>query len=144
MMIETERLIVRLFREEDADALYRIKTDPQVMKYCPDFLDVEAKQADMLDYIHTFRKIEEDGDTDTWRCYAIENRETGEVKAVLMTGPKSIMHFYGLPTVTVTGGRYHEKDVHTTACIFGTAFLRLPFTCGFLLENVLEARRVRH
>ena len=31
MMIETERLIVRLFREEDADALYRIETDSQVM-----------------------------------------------------------------------------------------------------------------
>ena len=30
MKIETERLIVRPFREEDADALYRIKTDPQV------------------------------------------------------------------------------------------------------------------
>ena len=44
MMIETERLIVRLFREEDADALYRIKTDPQVMEYCLDFLNVEAKQ----------------------------------------------------------------------------------------------------
>ena len=38
MMIETARLIVRTFREEDAEALYRIKTDPQVMKYCPDLL----------------------------------------------------------------------------------------------------------
>ena len=27
-MIETERLIVRPFRNEDADALYMIKTDP--------------------------------------------------------------------------------------------------------------------
>ena len=43
MMIETERLIVRPFREEDADALYRIKTDPQVTECCPDFLDVDAK-----------------------------------------------------------------------------------------------------
>ena len=33
MMIETERLIVRLFRAEDADALYRIKTVPQVVKW---------------------------------------------------------------------------------------------------------------
>ena len=31
MMIETERLIVRVFRKEDAVALYRIKTDSQVM-----------------------------------------------------------------------------------------------------------------
>ena len=45
MMIETARLIVRTFREEETEALYRIKTDPQVMEFCPDFLDVDAKQA---------------------------------------------------------------------------------------------------
>ena len=32
-MIETKRLYVRLFREEDTEALYKIKTDPQVMEY---------------------------------------------------------------------------------------------------------------
>lgn len=42
MMIETARVIVRPFREEETDALYRIKTDPQVMEFCPDFLDVDA------------------------------------------------------------------------------------------------------
>lgn len=41
MLIETTRLIVRPFREKDADTLYRIKSDPQVMEFCPDFLDVE-------------------------------------------------------------------------------------------------------
>ena len=46
-MIETKRLIVRLFRDDDADALYRIKTDPQVMEFCSDFLDVDAKREDM-------------------------------------------------------------------------------------------------
>ena len=43
MYIETNRLIVRTFRESDTDALYRIKTDPQVMYYCPDLLDVEVQ-----------------------------------------------------------------------------------------------------
>ena len=51
MLIETERLIIRPFWEEDADALYRIKTDPQVMEFCPDFLDVGAECADMPRYI---------------------------------------------------------------------------------------------
>ena len=58
MKIETPRLIIRPFREKDADALYRIKTDPRVMEYCPDFLDVDAKREDMPDYIRTFRKLE--------------------------------------------------------------------------------------
>ncbi len=67
MMIETARLIVRTFREEETEALYRIKTDPQVMEFCPDFLDVDAGPADMQGYIRAFRKIEEDGDTDAWQ-----------------------------------------------------------------------------
>ena len=74
MLIETTRLIVRPFREKDADTLYRIKSDPQVMEFCPDFLDVNTERADILDYIRTFQKTEERGDTDTWRCYAIESR----------------------------------------------------------------------
>ncbi|MBR3429343.1 MAG: GNAT family N-acetyltransferase [Clostridia bacterium] len=79
MIIETGRLIVRTFREEDTDALYSIKTDPRVKEFCPDFLDVNTERADILDYIRTFQKTEERGDTDTWRCYAIESRETGKV-----------------------------------------------------------------
>ena len=51
MIIETKRLTVRTFREEDADALYRIKTDPQVTEFCPDFLDVCADRTDMQRYI---------------------------------------------------------------------------------------------
>ncbi len=51
-MIETNRLIIRTFRDDDADALYRIKIDSQVMKFCPDFLDVDAKREDMYGYIH--------------------------------------------------------------------------------------------
>ena len=69
MLIETKRLTVRTFREEDADALYRIKTDPQVTEFCPDFLDVCADRTDMQRYIRTFQQIEDTGDTDAWREY---------------------------------------------------------------------------
>lgn len=43
MYIETKRLTVRTLRESDAEALYKIKTDPQVRKYIPDFLDLDAQ-----------------------------------------------------------------------------------------------------
>ena len=62
-MIETKRLIIRTFRQEDADALYRIKTDPQVIEFCPDFLDVDAKREDMPGYIREFQRIEDTGTT---------------------------------------------------------------------------------
>ncbi|MBR4442276.1 MAG: GNAT family N-acetyltransferase [Clostridia bacterium] len=96
MRLETERLIVRSFREEDAEALYRIKTDPQVLEYCPDLLDVDAQPADMPEYIREFRRIEEAGDTDAWRCYAIENRETGEVMGCLTFSKQAMLREYEL------------------------------------------------
>jgi len=95
-MIETKRLIVRVLREDDADALYRIKTDPQVMEFCPDFLDVDAKREDMPGYIREFQRIEDTGDNDTWRCYAIENKETGVVMGVLTFSKQQMLHEYEL------------------------------------------------
>ena len=118
MKIETERLIVRLFREEDADALYRIKSDSQVMIYCPDFLSVDAKQADMLSYIHAFRKMEEDGDTDTWHCYAIENRETGEVMGALTFCRQKMLHEYDMGWMMIdayTGKGYASEAAEAFA-----------------------------
>ena len=70
-MIETKRLYIRLFREEDAEALYKIKTDPQVMEYCPDLLDVKVEREDIPRYIREFQALEDDGNIDEWRCYAI-------------------------------------------------------------------------
>ena len=96
MYIETKRLIVRTFRESDADALYRIKNDPQVKEYCPDLLDVDVQPADMADYIRKFRGMEEAGDWDTWRCMAIELRGTGEVVGCLSFGKSEMLFEYEL------------------------------------------------
>ena len=118
MIFETERLIIRSFREKDADALYRIKTDSQVMIYCPDFLDVDAKQGDILSYIHKFRKIEKDGDTDTWRCYAIENRETGEVMGALTFCKQKLLHEYDMGWMMIeayTGKGYASEAAEAFA-----------------------------
>ena len=123
MLIETARLIVRPFREEDADALYRIKDDSQVRIYCPDFLDADAKQADMPGYIHTFQKIEEDGDTDAWRCYAIENRETGEVMGALTFCRQKLLREYDVGWMMI--GAYTGKGYASEAAeAFAEEFCR--------------------
>ena len=55
-------LTVSMHKEEtDAEALYRIKTDPQVTEFCPDFLDVDVKLEDIDGYIYNFRRIEDKG-----------------------------------------------------------------------------------
>ena len=113
MKIETPRLIIRPFQEKDADALYRIKTDPRVMEYCPDFLDVDAKREDMPDYIRTFRKLEEDGDFDTWRCYAIENKVTGEVMGAITFCKQNMLHEYDMGWMMI--GEYTGKGYASEA-----------------------------
>lgn len=113
MKIETPRLIIRSFQEKDADALYRIKTDPRVMEYCPDFLDVDAKREDMPDYIRTFRKLEEDGDFDTWRCHAIENKVTGEVMGAITFCKQNMLHEYDMGWMMI--GEYTGKGYASEA-----------------------------
>ena len=113
MKIETPRLIIRPFQEKDADALYRIKTDPRVMEYCPDFLGVDAKREDMPDYIRTFRKLEEDGDFDTWRCYAIVNKVTGEVMGAITFCKQNMLHEYDMGWMMI--GEYAGKGYASEA-----------------------------
>lgn len=96
MCIETKRLTVRTFRESDVEALYKIKTDPQVREYIPDFLDLDAQSGDMVNFIRKFIQLEESNDTDTWRCYAIEKRETGEVMGCISFGKSELLFEYEL------------------------------------------------
>ena len=96
LYIETERLIVRSVRESDAEVLYRIKTDPRVMEYCPDLFDVDAGREDMPKYIRGFLRLEEEGDPDPWRVYPIENRETGEVMGCLTASLQNMLREYEL------------------------------------------------
>ncbi len=111
--LETERLIVRPFGERDAEALYRIKTDPQVMEFCPDFLDVGIQREDVPKYIREFSRITEAGDIDAWRCYAIENRESGAVVGCLTFGEQAMLHEYELGWMMI--GEYTKRGYASEA-----------------------------
>ena len=113
MKIETGRLIIRSLQYEDSDILYRIKTDSQVMEFCPDFLDINATQQDMQKYIREFQRLEEEGDIDTWRCYAIENKETGKVMGVLTFSKQNMLHEYELGWMML--GEYTKKGYASEA-----------------------------
>lgn len=103
MYIETARLIIRDFAEHDADALYRIKTDPQVLKFAPDFLEVELQPKDTANHIREFNRIETGGDLNTWRCYAIEHKQTHEVMGCLCFGKEDLLFEYELGWMMIGG-----------------------------------------
>lgn len=96
MYIETKRLIVRDFNDNDVNALYRIKNDEQVLKFAPDFLEVELDTADTINHINHFNQLENDGDIDTWRCYAIEHKQTREVMGCLCFCKEDMLFEYEL------------------------------------------------
>lgn len=96
MYIETKRLIIRDFNENDVNALYRIKTDDQVLKYAPDFLELDLDPTDTIKHINHFKQLENNGDIDTWRCYAIENMQIHEVMGCLCFCKEDMLFEYEL------------------------------------------------
>ena len=56
--------------------------------------------------------------------------------AVLMTGPTSIMHFCGLPTVTVAGGRKDLNGVNEAVILYGKDEYRL-YEAALAIEQVM-------
>ena len=66
-------------------------------------------------------------------------RVTAEIEdcdAVLMTGPTSIMHFCGLPTVTVAGGRKDLNGVNEAVILYGKDEYRL-YEAALAIEQVM-------
>lgn len=113
MYIETPRLIIRDFRETDAEVLYRIKTDPQVLKYCPDFLDVDVAFEDMVKYIHTFNELEAKQDIDECRCYAIEHKQLQTVVGCVCLCRQSMLFEYELGWMMI--GEYTKNGYASEA-----------------------------
>ena len=56
--------------------------------------------------------------------------------AVLMTGPTSIMHFCGLPTVTVAGSVKDPNDVNETVILYGKDEYRL-YEAALAIEQIM-------
>ena len=57
--------------------------------------------------------------------------------AVMMTGPTSIMHFCGLPTVTVASGRKNKDGVNEAVILYGKDEYRL-YEAALAIEQVMQ------
>ena len=63
--------------------------------------------------------------------------EVGDCDAVLMTGPTSIMHLCGLPSVTVVSPEKDEDGVRRGLILYGTDELRL-YRAALAIEKVIQ------
>ena len=84
-------------------------------------LDVCADRTDMQRYIRTFQQIEDTGDADAWRCYAIESKDTGEVVGALTFCKQNMLHEYDLGWMMIgayTGKGYASEAAEAFAEFF--------------------------
>ena len=68
---------------------------------------------------------------------AITN-EIAAYDAVIMTGPTNIMHFCGLPSVTLAGSARNESGVRQAMILYGSDECRL-YSAALTLEKMLNA-----
>jgi len=86
MYIETERLTVRGFKEQDAEKLLAVKYDPQVLEYSPTFIKRDATIDDAREAILLWQKIEGKDLFEKGANYAICLKASGEVIGAVTVG----------------------------------------------------------
>ena len=64
-------------------------------------------------------------------------KEISDYDAVIMTGPTNIMHFCGLPSVTVAGNVKNEAGVNQGIILYGCDEFRL-YEAALALEQVMQ------
>ena len=140
-MINTRRLILRLWREADREPFARLNADPLVMRYFPACL-THAESNSMVDRIHAHYK------THGFTLYAAERRDTGDfIGFVGLAVPAFHAHF--TPCVEIgwrLAAAHWNQGFATEAAqavlhhAFG--FLGLPEVVAFTVPANLPSRRV--
>ncbi len=64
------------------------------------------------------------------------SKEIGAFDAVIMTGLTDVMHFCGMPSVTVAGNSKTAEGVNRTLILYGTDEYRL-YEAALALERIL-------
>ncbi|KFX03247.1 GCN5 family acetyltransferase [Pectobacterium betavasculorum] len=115
-MLETERLILRQWRDKDYPVYTRLTSDPEVMRYFPTLLSAEQsiEQAEKLK-----NKIAEQG----WGFWAVEVKESGE-----------FIGFIGLSAVDADSGIPHAPMIEV-----GWRLLATHWGKGYATEGAKRA-----
>lgn len=112
MNIKTKRLRICNFTEDNTEALYSIKYDPNVLKYNPDFLERNITRDKVIDYIRAFDAADKNGVLDTKRAYAVVLQDTEEVVGAITIAKNNMLQEYELGWKTLashTGNGYASE-----------------------------------
>jgi len=116
MILETERLILRQWRDDDYPVYTRLTSDPEVMRYFPSLLSSEES----IGQAHRLKnKIAEQG----WGFWAVEVKEKGE-----------FIGFIGLSAVDENSGIPHAPMIEV-----GWRLLATHWGKGYATEGAKRA-----
>jgi len=140
-MIETERLILRRWRNEDREPFARINADPQVVEHLPAPLGREESDA-LIDRIEAF--FEEHG----FGRFAVEEKATGELAGMVgLNIPAYALPFspcveIGWRLAPPFWGRGYASEAARSALQFGFKTAGLPEIVAFTVPANVRSQRV--
>jgi len=140
-VLQTDRLLLRRWRDADRDVFARMNADPRVMEFFPECLTRQESDA-------TIDRIEKHFDAHGFGFFAAELRETGEFAGVIGLAIPRFEAFF-TPCVEI-GWRldvpYWNRGLATEgarACLeFAFGSLELAEVVSFTTRGNLRSRRV--
>lgn len=139
-MIETERLLLRPFVLEDAEAMYQIMSDPEVGRYLPDTPPATVEASREILRAYPIADYAEHG-FGRWACVL---RETGEVigfcglKRLMPSGEVDV----GYRLARRTWGRGLATEGARASLAYGFDVLSLPEIIGMVMPANGASMRV--
>jgi len=113
MYIETERLTVRDFTEQDAEAIYEIKYDEQVLIYDPTFIKRDATMDDIKEAILLWQSVNNEDIYEKSIHYAICLKENDTVIGAITVN--ACEYIYELQMGWMMNGKYAGKGYASEA-----------------------------
>ena len=130
MLVETKRLIIRDFAEQDAGALYEIKYDEQILKYNPTFIKRDATMADIKEMIAFWQSVKQNEIYEKGIHYAICLKDSGTVIGAITVN--SLDYLYELQIGWMMNGKYIGKGYASEAGAAASDYLLETLSLNYI------------
>ena len=130
MFIETERLIIRDFEMQDAEALLEIKNDKQVMEYDPTFIRRDATIDDARETISACQRKKDISDFDRGIYFAVTLKSIGTVIGAITAS--KLDYLYEMQIGWMMKGGYTGKGYASEAGAAASDYLLKTFNLDYI------------
>lgn len=113
MLVETERLILREFKVEDAEALLELKYDNQIMEYHPTFIKRNATIDDARESISFFQSVKDTGNFNREVYFAITLKSSDKIIGTITVS--TLKYLYEIQMGWMINNQYTGKGYASEA-----------------------------